>query len=303
MTFVDPGFEYFLAAYELGSINAAARSLFVSPSAVSRQVARLEKEAGATFFERAHAGVLPTPAGTAFAGYVRRVLRETAACLDALGSLKGEVKVLSVATTSGLIHQLVPTVLRQFRADHPNVSFRIEMTDPRHASQRVRQGSVDVAVTFTLADEPGVEVNFTVPAETRAVMSPGHPLAARSSVSIREVARYPLALLPHGNTNRILFEAFCQRNEIHLMPSLECDSPAGTLEYLQDSDTIALLSEIAVLKDLSAGTVVAVDLDEPDLGARSLQVQTRQDHELDPVTREFVGFLSGRLASLSPQAG
>src|SRR5436309_1014838 len=83
------------------AVNAAGGRLFGAGSAVSRQVARLEKEAGAPRFERLPSGVVPTEAGHAFAGFARRVIRDAGLLVDQIHERRGADTLISLASSSG----------------------------------------------------------------------------------------------------------------------------------------------------------------------------------------------------------
>ncbi|MQA96624.1 MAG: LysR family transcriptional regulator [Streptosporangiales bacterium] len=184
----DPALRYFLAVYEVGSVNAAARRLFVAGSAVSRQIARLEKEVGAPLFERRPTGVVPTEAGRAFAGYARRAIQDAGHLVDEIHSRRGADTLISLAAAHGIGHSFLPRVAADYRAVHPGVRFELHVTGPVAATQLVRDGAADVAVTFNIAIERGVRILHSVPAPLRAVVRPGHPLSGREGVTLAEGA-------------------------------------------------------------------------------------------------------------------
>src|SRR3546814_4786340 len=81
--------KYFVAVAQTGSLSAASRQLHVAVSAISRQIARLEEEAGAPLFERAPRGMALSEAGRLLLAHARRTLLESDEVLRQIAGLQG----------------------------------------------------------------------------------------------------------------------------------------------------------------------------------------------------------------------
>src|SRR3546814_18828521 len=81
--------KYFVAVAQTGSLSAASRQLHVAVSAISRQIARLEEEAGAPLFERAPRGMAPSEAGRLPLAHARRTLLESDEVMTQNPALQG----------------------------------------------------------------------------------------------------------------------------------------------------------------------------------------------------------------------
>ncbi|MES3034700.1 MAG: LysR substrate-binding domain-containing protein [Gemmatimonadota bacterium] len=185
------------AVVSYGTLNAAADALSVTPSAVSQQIAKLERETGEQLIEKRGRGVVLTDAGQALAGYAERalsVLREAEADLDARRSIvAGEVRVGAFATA---VRGLAPRALQALQREHPQLQVRIEEAEPADAVLRLERGDVDLAIAQDWLNQP-----LRVPAGlARAplfddvvdiALPHSHPLAARHTLSIDELAAEP----------------------------------------------------------------------------------------------------------------
>ena len=139
----------FVAVAEEGSFTRASDRLHVVQSAVSAGVRKLEKELGATLFDRSTHSVELTDAGLALLPQARATLAAAAAAREAVdevrGGLRGTVG-LGTMQAQGMRAVDLPAVLAAFRAEHPEVEVRI-----RHAggssemAQQVREGRLDLA--------------------------------------------------------------------------------------------------------------------------------------------------------------
>jgi len=125
----------------------ASEASNVSPSALSRSIARIEQDLGVKLFERNNRSVALTHAGTLFLGYARDALGEWDTIRNTLmeeaAELHGEVSVYCSVTAS---YSFLFELLTRFRQDFPNVEIKLHTGDPEDAIPRVLAGSEDIAI-------------------------------------------------------------------------------------------------------------------------------------------------------------
>lgn len=185
------------AVAEHGSFAAAAAELQYTPSAISQQVAALEREAGATLVERGPRGTRLTQAGTVLDRHATLVLGQLAAAraeLDDLQRLRGGS--VRVAAFESAWTALVPAAVSRYRAEHPGVELHLAEEDPVEAVAAVRAGACDVAVVFEpngLGDGEVDGLRREVVAEDPlwAVLPADHPLAEEDAVDLARLAADP----------------------------------------------------------------------------------------------------------------
>lgn len=141
------GFE---AAGRLASLTRAADELFLTQSALSRQVKALEDSLGVALFERKHRAIALTQAGIAFHRDVTETLRALAAAAD---QVKGRARdpALTITTTVSFASLWMIPKLPAFRARHPNVEVYVSADDRNVDLER---GDVDVAIRYLGANVP-----------------------------------------------------------------------------------------------------------------------------------------------------
>lgn len=189
---IDPRrLRYLVAVARYGGILAAAEHLGVSPSAVSQQVARLERETGQALIRRTVRGTHLTPAGTTLAEAgeeVERTLNLAAVRLDAAGaSLSGTVRVGGFE--SFLRTVLVPALPR-WRLQHPDLEVLVVEAERDVLMRRLRTGHLDVAIIESDAGEtatlpPGVVEHHLLDDPWRVVA----PVGALESPDLEGLAR------------------------------------------------------------------------------------------------------------------
>ncbi|WJV50791.1 LysR family transcriptional regulator [Streptomyces flavofungini] len=198
--------RYVVAVAETNSFTRAAERCLVVQSALSHQIARLEKELGARLFERTSRRVRLTPAGAAFLPAARQCLdaaeRAAAEVAAAVGEVRGRLAVGLIPTVAAVD---VPGALRDFRRRYAQVRISLRVGASDDLIEQVREGSLDVAFLGlpTTARPRGVAAHELARDRLVAVVAPDHPLAGRTSVSLRRLADETFVDLPAGTAGRL----------------------------------------------------------------------------------------------------
>ncbi|MER7212638.1 MULTISPECIES: LysR family transcriptional regulator [Streptosporangium] len=198
--------RYVVAVAETGGFTRAAERCLVVQSALSHQIARLERELGARLFERTSRRVRLTPAGEAFLPAARQCLeaaeRAAAEVAAAVGEVRGRLAVGLIPTVAAVD---IPDALRVFRERYPNVRISLRVGASDDLAEQVRQGSDDVAFLGlpTTARPEGVAVRELARDRLVAVVARDHPLAAEPTVTLRRFSREVFVDFPVGTAGRI----------------------------------------------------------------------------------------------------
>jgi DNA-binding transcriptional LysR family regulator len=175
-----------------GSFSAAAESLAYTQSAVSQQIAALEREAGTTLVERSARGIRLTDAGRALVDHADVILARLADAedeLDAIAGLRGGRLRLAAFPTAGA--SLMPLAIARFRERHPGVELSMDLAEPGDAETRLRTGEWDVAVTNLATparSAGGIDYLPLLDDPLYVALPAGHPLARRRTLRLQELA-------------------------------------------------------------------------------------------------------------------
>lgn len=167
--------RYVLAVAETMSFTRAAERCLVVQSALSHQIARLERELGARLFERTTRRVRLTPAGEAFLPAARQCLAAAERAADEVAAAVGEVRgQLRVGVISSVAAVDIPRTLRDFRGRYPRVRVSLRVGASEELVERVGEGDVQVAFLGlpTTARPQGVEAHVIGRDRLVAVVSP-----------------------------------------------------------------------------------------------------------------------------------
>lgn len=182
------------AVHTHGSVGAAATALGFTPSAVSQQIAKLERETRTTLLERRGRGVVLTDAAQVLVSTAQQVLSIVEEAEVALEEQRGRpAGRLTVAAFPTAACGLVPGVLAELSSAYPALDLRLVEVDPHLSVDLVARGVVDLAVAhdWDIAPLPAPEglERATVGDDRCDVLLPaGHPLAARRSLVREDLA-------------------------------------------------------------------------------------------------------------------
>lgn len=185
------------AVARFGSVSAAAEALHVTTSAVSQQMAKLERETGQKLLERNGRGVRLTDAAELLASHAARILslvEEAQADLEAhRGAVVGELTVAAFPTA---VRGLAPGALTRLRREHPQLRVRLQELDPTISIPLVARGDLDLAITQDWTNQPlslpeGLVRGAICDDFADVALPADHPLADRESINLKEFGEDP----------------------------------------------------------------------------------------------------------------
>jgi DNA-binding transcriptional LysR family regulator len=237
-----------------GSFSAAARGLNYSQSAISQQVAQLEREVGTLLIERRGRRIRLTPAGQALAdraGPILRDLREAEAELEAITGLRrGTLRLTVFASAAATV---VPPAMARFRAGHPGVAITMTIADSGAALSHVANGEADIAIinkSDTFAAGRAVAVSGLLEDPMRVALPLGHRLAGRHSVRLADLSAEPWMLATSSScADWEVFVTACRRAGFEPRIAFRND------DYLALQGLVAAGLGVALLPDLATASV------------------------------------------------
>ncbi|MEA2324303.1 MAG: hypothetical protein QOD81_4153 [Solirubrobacteraceae bacterium] len=176
-----------------GSFSAAAESLAYTQSAVSQQIAALEREAGTKLVDRSARGVRLTDAGRVLVEHADAILARLAdaeAELEAIAGLRGGRLRLASFPSAGAT--IMPEAIARFRDRHPAVELTLEPAEPEPSIVKLRSGEVDVVLDITPGFRPprddGIERLHLLDDPMYVALPAGHALARKRTLKLEELA-------------------------------------------------------------------------------------------------------------------
>jgi molybdate transport repressor ModE-like protein len=177
-----------------GSIAGAAQRLSFTPSAVSQQLAKLERDVGAPLLHRNPRGVTLTPVGEALLTHAETIVGELRTAERTVRALLDEEPAqLTVGTFASAGMTLVPAALAEFRRDHPAVALRLLDLEPPDGYGLVSSRDLDLLITHRypgapLPDPRGLDRSLLRSERFRLILPEGHAKARVRRLTLRALA-------------------------------------------------------------------------------------------------------------------
>lgn len=230
-----------------GTISAVADALGYTPSAVSQQLAALEREAGVPLLERTGRTVALTPAGTVLARYgesVFAVLEEASAALAATrDSLAGPLRIGAFPSAARVI--LPPALVALGRA-HPALELMVTELDPAGVPDALHAGALDVALTFVYDYVPG-EPDQALDAEPLLAEAVYLATADTSLASVEDCRDVPWIAGSPGTLCHALVMRACQARGFTPRIRHHADDFATVMALVAAGQGVSLIPQLGLL--------------------------------------------------------
>lgn len=206
--------RYVIAIANAGSMNEAARTLFISQPSLSSAVKDLEEEIGVELFRRSNRGIFVTPEGEEFLGYARQVVEQYELMESKYISKKPSKKKFSVSTQhyTFAVDAFVELV-KQFGMDE--YEFAIHETKTYSVIENVKNFKSEIGILYLndfnskiltkLFHEFNLEFHELLKCSIYVYMWKGHPLADREEIELSELLEYPCLSFEQGEYNSFYF--------------------------------------------------------------------------------------------------
>ena len=267
----------FVLVIDLGSISAAATALGYTQSAVSQQLAALERDVGATLLDRSSRPLRATPAGRALRPHAERVLSALASATAAVDDLRSGAERLRLAAFPSALSTFVPRAVRDLRRTRPGIVVRVTQLETGEAIEALRAGAADAAVVHHLPgvavpDRAGLEVRYLLDDDLFAVLPVGHRLAHRDEISLADLRAEPFGL-PRRDTPagrfRSVMEHLCAQAGFEPRVACEVDDLPAAQAFVAAGIVVGAMHGLT-LSTLPPG-VIARPLAERPAGTRRVE--------------------------------
>ncbi|MEZ3436964.1 MAG: LysR family transcriptional regulator [Lachnospiraceae bacterium] len=279
--------RYAITVADAGSMNEAAKKLFISQPSLSQSVRELEEEAGIEIFRRSTRGVSVTQEGAEFLGYARQVT-EQYGLIESRYIERTNVKKkfgVSMQHYAFAVNAFVEMV-KQFGMDE--YEFAIRETKTYEVIEDVKSFRSEIGILFLNEFNEKVLRKLFTEAELQfyplmecgiyAYMWKGHPLAGKEEVSLEELGDYPCLAFEQGNYNSFYF----------------AEEVLSTYDYKQlirANDRATLLN---LMKGLNGYTLCCGIICEVLNGEEYCAVRLRSDVRME------IGYIKRKGMTLSP---
>lgn len=237
--------RYVVEVADASSFTRAAERCFVTQSALSHQIAALERELGHRLFVRSSRSVRLTEAGDAFVARAREALRAVDSAKEDAAATAGDVVGtlrLGVIPTVTAID--LPQVLARFRRQHPSARVELRVGNSDALIADVRAGELDVALLGLREDSVprGVAAREVGREALVAALPRVHALADRADVALTDLAGMTFADFPAGTSGRAQSDGAFRAADVERDVAFEADSAELILGLVAAELAVSLLA-------------------------------------------------------------
>lgn len=279
--------KYAITVANAGSINEAARRLFISQPSLSSAVRGLEEEIGVDIFRRTNRGISVTPEGEEFIGYARQVVEQYELVESKYIAKEKTKKKFSVSMQhyTFAVHAFVEMV-KQFGMDE--YEFAVHETKTYEVIEDVKNFRSEIGILYVndfnrnvltkLFHEYNLEFHEILVCGIYVFMWKGHPLAGRKEIALEELEEYPCLSFEQGNYNSFYF----------------AEEVLSTYEYkrlIKANDRATLLN---LMVGLDGYTLCSGIICEELYGSDYCTVKLKSDEKMS------IGYLARKGVNISP---
>ena len=296
--------QYFLVVVDQGSLSGAATRLGISQVALSKAVRSLESELQVRLLDRSAIGVTPTVYGRILYEHARTVA-------SALESARTEIdhardrthSHIMIGALPDLANNIIPQAVARFCRKHPEVRIHVREYVTPDLLAGLRQFEYDfiVGLLTTLDHDTGLRRQVLFDDALSVIVSAGHPLAARKTLSLQELTAFPWVFSTYGGSHRprlqLLFSsAGCEPPS----PQIECASIAFAKSVIREGNHIGALPLHTLRDEIESGALKSLPIRSPTLSRRVVAIHL-EHRPLSRLARAFIAEIRrvGREAAAS----
>ena len=286
----------FIHVARAGSFSRAASELYIAQPALSRQIAKLEEEIGATLLVRHGRGVRLTAAGARLlerAEMISNMVTETGEHVRATADEERGYLAIGLPPTMGAL--IGAELVRDFREIYPRVSLHIREGQSSSLQEWVADRRVDLAVVY---NQPPLDAFQVRPlySEPMILIAPPDTPTPKKEIQIRDLASLPLILPGMPHSNRRVIEHAAIQHGIRLRIELEVDSVALTKKLVRAGVGYSILTSIAIRDEVARGELIAHAITRPSIRS-TVAITTLRETPLSRFATAWIAMLQKRLAA------
>ncbi|MFM0418240.1 LysR family transcriptional regulator [Paraburkholderia aromaticivorans] len=238
--------EVFRAVMLTGSINAAAKMLYVSQPAVSKLVSHTETTLGLRLFERTKGRLIPTAEAQALFREVEQVYQAALSVDEFARALAlGPASLLRVSCSPSLATSIVAPAIVELKRQLPALSVDWHTTLMADMPLEVLSKAVDVAITSMPIEHEHLDVVPFMRGRMVCVVPPGHRLAAAEPIALSELIGEPMVLFRRDIPFGTMIARACQQANVELESVVDVTRADQALALVKGGLGLAIVDEFA----------------------------------------------------------
>ncbi len=273
------------------SFSKAAEENAISQSGASQVVHQLERRLGVKLVDRSKRPFTLTPEGEVYYEGCRKLLERYDALEEEVRTLHeevaGRVRVASIYSV-GLHH--MNRYLQQFLSQYPKANVRLEYLHPHRVYEAVENDQADLGLVSYPKSSRTVKAILWREEPMVLVCAPGNPLASRKEIDLKELNGLALVGFDADLTIRREIDRVLHLHDVEVRVAMEFDNIETIKRAIEIDAGVGLLPQPTIMREVEAGTLVAVPLTTDEL-IRPLGILYRRGKDLGVTVRRFIELL------------
>jgi LysR family transcriptional regulator, nitrogen assimilation regulatory protein len=255
----------FVCIVDLASLSRAAGALHIAQSALSQQVAALEREFRTPLLHRMSRGVQPTDAGKELYRHAQALLQHAETAKEAVASCSAEpAGVVGIGVPLSLAATLALPIFEAVRSQHPGIKLQVHEELSGTVLERVKNGRLTLGIAFDDGDLEGLQARRVLEERLFLVLHPKSPLARRKAVGLREIAGMDLVIPSAGQGVRVRIEQAMAQAGLSLSKvAAEINSQTLMKQAAAAGFGATILAWPSVESEVAQGKLAAVEISRP----------------------------------------
>ncbi|NML23371.1 LysR family transcriptional regulator [Pseudoflavitalea sp. G-6-1-2] len=280
------------------SFSRAAEVLFISQPAITRHIQTLEKNYGASLFERKGNAVLLTTEGRLLLNYVvkgRELQRQLAFDLSKQEDIHQAKGSLTLGTSTTITLYVIPPMFSAFHQQYPNIELTLVNRNSENILKALLNHEIDLGITEGKKQLTAVKYQFFISDEVVPVCSARSNLVKRKTIQPDELKQIPVALRERGSgTLAAVTEALqkCKMSIADIRHKIVLGGTEALKNFLLDDTCLGFLPLRSVVKQLKNGELVKLNIPGMTI-QRAFYFVQRRDSEADKLNQLFIKLAKG----------
>ncbi|MEB3792452.1 LysR family transcriptional regulator [Acinetobacter sp. IK40] len=262
--------DYFIAVAKTGSLRKAADQLFISVSAVHRQIVLAEEELGVALFERLPNGLKLTLAGELLYADLRSWQKEFQATQKRLNEIQGLQRgSIDFGMIAALSESFVSTVMQSIVQQYPWINFKLRVLDSDRIADLVINAELDFGLILNPKHQHQLQISAFIEMPLGFVIPKQHALAHKEKIYFSDTLEF---------NHIVAAEPLIIHDHVHALYKKHDFNPAHTIECNDIRMMVSLLKQnlgISIMSYLDAA---------PYIENGAFEFRTINDHGLHPIT-------------------
>jgi DNA-binding transcriptional LysR family regulator len=287
---------------DTGSFSKAAEANYISQSAVSQQLAKLERDLSVQLISRGGGLVAPTEAGKAFYKGSKEILRRFEQLLGEVRSAADAVRgVLRVGTIYSVGFYLLEPYVRKFLQTHQEVNLHVEYTRWNRIYASVVSGEMDLGVVACAEKHRSIEIIPLASEELVVVCSPQHRLAKRKRVHASDLAGESFVAFEANIPTRRYIDKLLKAEKVDVNVEMEFDNIELLKRAIEVDAGVSILPRDNVEREARHGELCYARFAEKDTWLRPVAILRRRGKNPGPAERQFLALLRSKAETRAKQ--